>query len=153
MTIEVGKEYRGWMILHNALSAPEYRFEATKGESRLLGSSLMALKNRLDEWLAQVDMAEAWEQAENRTAQLHACLGDVPPDQLDLLTKELAREMAITLHRHRIKDYMHFTPVKGITPCCRKDLIGDGERQHSLDDWAKAPNITGCPFCHRSWCD
>ncbi len=70
-----------------------------------------------------------------------------------MIMTELTREDAIQLHRANITGAMHFTPTNGITHCCSRDLIGDGPRQTSLENWAKAPNITGCPFCHRTWCD
>lgn len=152
--MKVGEIYEGYEILHNALSVADYRFEAKAvvGEKRILASSLLALKKNIDEWKAQVAMAEAWESATDRYSQLKACLGTEEPTEDEL--QALARHLSMTLHCERITDYMHFSPAStGITQCCRKDMIGEGERQISLDNWAKAPNITGCPFCHRSWCD
>jgi len=155
--MKVGEIYCGYEILHNALSASEYRFEAKaeKGQKRILGSSLLSLKNNIDGWLAQVAMAKAWEEAPNRSDQLLACLNMEADDEGAFeKVQELERHLAMVLHVERITDYMHFTPTStGITPCCRKDMIGDGERQQTLDQWAQAPNITGCPFCHRTWCD
>ena len=49
----------------------------------------------------------------------------------------------------KIKSYPHFAPTRYCF-ACRKDIYSEGG--YSVKE-AGETHITGCPFCHRSYCD
>ena len=55
------------------------------------------------------------------------------------------------------KGYPHFAPSNGICYNCRKDIytqIDHGTFKSGLSyERASSELITGCPHCHRSYCD
>ncbi len=50
------------------------------------------------------------------------------------------------------KGYPNFAPGIGVCYNCHKQIYGDGKGQISVEDAGKS-HVTGCPLCHRSYCD
>lgn len=44
---------------------------------------------------------------------------------------------------------MMFAPYNGISHCCGRDVTAGW----TIEDTKKSPPPSGCPYCHRSWCD
>ncbi len=59
------------------------------------------------------------------------------------------------------KDYPHFAPSSGICYSCNQDIYSpktqiQGDRQWTTGisvESASKSLVTGCPHCHRSYCD
>lgn len=62
---------------------------------------------------------------------------------------EMTREEALALNRKNCKDSMNFTPFSGYCWSCKCDLV----EFYGVEAIAAGQNITGCPACHRSYCD
>lgn len=63
--------------------------------------------------------------------------------------ERLQRAHALELGRLRATDAMHFTPLDGRCYACSHDLVA----HYGADRIAAGLNVTGCPKCHRSYCD
>jgi hypothetical protein len=61
----------------------------------------------------------------------------------------LSRREATLQNHANAKDSMHFTPLDGRCWSCQTDLV----EHYGVDRFAAGINITGCPKCHKSYCD
>lgn len=65
------------------------------------------------------------------------------------MERAITREEAVVLNRENASEHMHFTPYNGYCSTCKADLV----EFYGVDTYSSGINITGCPRCHRSYCD
>jgi hypothetical protein len=61
----------------------------------------------------------------------------------------LTRDEALRLQRENCPDSMNFLPCSGYCWSCTYDLV----QHYGLEAIASGRNVTGCPICHKSYCD